>query len=86
MSDASEWIVVLIHNEYLSTPQFVPVESVIQGSLWRVVGQSCATVGHPIRQSPARGVGEEILILVPPCYRLIPAPMLQAVLLTPAFG
>jgi len=40
MSDASQWIVVLTHKEFPSTPQFVPVESVMRCSLWRVLGQS----------------------------------------------
>ena len=37
MSDASEWIVVSAHREFPSTPQFLPVESVMHGSLWRVL-------------------------------------------------
>jgi len=45
MSDASEWIVVPAHKEFLSTPQFVPVESVMRGSLWRVLRQFCALAG-----------------------------------------
>jgi hypothetical protein len=32
MSDASEWVVVPAHREFSSTPQFVPVESVMRGS------------------------------------------------------
>jgi len=45
MSDAREWIVVPAHKEFLSTPQFVPVESVMRGSLWRVLRQFCSLAG-----------------------------------------
>ena len=48
MSDASDWIVVPTHREFLSTPQFVPVESVMRGSLWRVMRHFCVLGGDSI--------------------------------------
>ena len=45
MLDASEWTVVSARRESPGIPQFVPVESVMRGSLWGVLGQFCSLAG-----------------------------------------
>jgi hypothetical protein len=66
MSDASEWIVIPTHREFPSTLQFVPVESVMRGSLWRVLGRFCALAGI-LCEHPADGCG---LLFLPGCSNL----------------
>lgn len=52
----------------------------------RTHGQQTIDRGRATRHSRARGFGEDVLILVPPYYRLNAATMLQAVLLIPTLA